>query len=324
MPRSIEPFCDVHVPEAAELAARRIAALRDEEPLLPAAWADAAAIVPLLTRIVDAGPAVVAIEDGRVIGHLAGWLGAGRGLRWAFSPEWAGSAGGRDPRRTLESMYTALSAIWVDAGIDQHLLSVPASEASTSRTLTDLGFGVVTVDAIRGIEALDAGGGVDPATASIRCRRGGPADASLIAELERGLRAHLARAPVFFVLGPERDLDEHRARLDDEVTATFIAEDGSGPLAYLRIGPASDDAATVIRDAHTASITGAFTVADRRGVGVATLLLDAALAWARAGGATRCAVDFESMNVEARRFWLRWFRPVVLTMGRRLDPRPSG
>jgi hypothetical protein len=32
----------------------------------------------------------------------------------------------------------------------------------------------------------------------------------------------------------------------------------------------------------------------------------------------RCAVDFESMNVEARRFWLRRFSPVVFSMVRRL------
>jgi GNAT superfamily N-acetyltransferase len=77
--------------------------------------------------------------------------------------------------------------------------------------------------------------------------------------------------------------------------------------------------AGVIRDPGTASITGAFTLSERRGQGVATALLDAALAWARDRGYVRCAVDFESMNVEARRFWLRWFTPVVLTMARRLD-----
>ena len=78
------------------------------------------------------------------------------------------------------------------------------------------------------------------------------------------------------------------------------------------------DASTIIRDEGTARITGAFTRADRRGQGVAAALLDAALAWARDEGYIRCAVDFESANLLASRFWPRHFEVVGITLGRRL------
>ena len=79
--------------------------------------------------------------------------------------------------------------------------------------------------------------------------------------------------------------------------------------------------ATVVRDAGTASITGAFTVADRRAEGIAGALLDAAVGWARSEGYARCAVDHDSANVEAARFWRRHFTPVAYSLTRRLAPR---
>jgi len=51
---------------------------------------------------------------------------------------------------------------------------------------------------------------------------------------------------------------------------------------------------------------------------VARLLLDAALAWARESEYVRCAVDFESADLLASRFWPRHFGVVGITVGRRL------
>ena len=107
-------------------------------------------------------------------------------------------------------------------------------------------------------------------------------------------------------------------KLADPAVATLFATDDKGPLAFLRIGPHSRDASTIIRDEGTASITGAFTRADRRGQGVAAALLNAALAWAAGEGYVRCAVDFESANLLASRFWPRHFEVVGITLGRRL------
>ncbi|OGO67782.1 MAG: hypothetical protein A2Z37_02275 [Chloroflexi bacterium RBG_19FT_COMBO_62_14] len=59
----------------------------------------------------------------------------------------------------------------------------------------------------------------------------------------------------------------------------------------------------------------------RRGAlkGVATCLLNRALGWAKDQGYDRCAVDFEPMNPQARRFWTRHFDCVAYTLVRRLD-----
>jgi GNAT superfamily N-acetyltransferase len=102
------------------------------------------------------------------------------------------------------------------------------------------------------------------------------------------------------------------------------AGDGHQPVAYdpsveiMLVGPASEDAARIVRDERTASISGAFVRPEHRRAGVADALLDAAVSWARDGGYERLAVDFETANLLATRFWTRHFRPVTYSLCRRL------
>jgi GNAT superfamily N-acetyltransferase len=128
---------------------------------------------------------------------------------------------------------------------------------------------------------------------------------------------------VFFVLGAPRSEDDHAALLRDPAVATFLAEAGGRAIAYLRIGPSADDVAMIVRDPGTASITGAFTEPEMRREGVATALLDTALGWARDAGYVRCAVDHESANPEATRFWRGEFEPVAVSYARVLPPSPG-
>lgn len=109
--------------------------------------------------------------------------------------------------------------------------------------------------------------------------------------------------------------------LADPDHAVWLALRNGNPLAFLLNGPASDDASTIIYDEGTTSITGAYTVPEARGTGIATALLNHALAWARKTGYERCAVDFETTNPPARRFWMRHFTPVIYSLGRHIDRR---
>jgi GNAT superfamily N-acetyltransferase len=75
--------------------------------------------------------------------------------------------------------------------------------------------------------------------------------------------------------------------------AAWLAYRDGEAVAYLGLGPASDDASTIICDEGTTSVSGVFTREDVRGEGIGTALLDRGLRWARERGFERCAVDFE-------------------------------
>jgi GNAT superfamily N-acetyltransferase len=151
-------------------------------------------------------------------------------------------------------------------------------------------------------------------------RRAGPSDASALLDLDGALRRHLEASPVFLRLAAQAPREVHRRRLEDPASATFLAERDGAPVAFLRIGPSATDVAMIVRDPGTASVTGAYTRPEIRGLDVGSHLLASAVAWAAAEGYERWAVDHESANPEASRFWLRHATPVVISMSRRLAP----
>jgi GNAT superfamily N-acetyltransferase len=180
-----------------------------------------------------------------------------------------------------------------------------------------LGFGMIATDAVRDLDPVEG------RTAETEIRLASSEDVEQVKALERALRQHLAGSPVFLVDEENEQAEDGATWLTDPDRQVWLSYRDSTPVAYIGIGPASEDASTIIRDARTASITGAFTKPAERGTGIGTALLEQALAWARAHGYARCAVDFEPMNALATRFWLRHFQPVCFTLARHVDERAS-
>jgi GNAT superfamily N-acetyltransferase len=308
---AVAPLDQRHVAEAASLAANHVERFRRVLPLLPERWTRTELLAERLADLAARGPAAVALVDGRVVGVLAAVPWERAGLRCVHSPEWANVCIGEQARLAREELYSALAVEWMADGRTGHFIGLLPSDAEAIATLGWLGFGHSNVDGLRELEPCDGG-------ALLEVRVATPVDAEDVLQLELGLRDHLASTPLFFAHDPPPTLAEVAGALATDSRATLIAHDEQGPLAYLRIGPASDDASTIIRDEATASITRAYTRADRRGDGVATALLNAGLAWARERDYVRCAVDYESANLLASRFWRRHFTNVGVTVRRRI------
>jgi GNAT superfamily N-acetyltransferase len=316
-PVTLVPFAPEHIPAATALVTSRVAQLRDAVPALPDAAATTRRMGAALSALAARGDGLVALERGDVTGFQGALLNDGRINRWAYTPDAARAAAGTRPRAAIEALYAALADRWVQAGCLEHVVTILTDDAVALDAFGRLGFGWTTVDLVRDLSPV-LGAGAGSGRGTVRIRRAGPTDVDTIIQLEEGLRRHLAAPPVFLPLGAQASPEIQRRRLEDRSTATLLAEDGDTAIAYLRIGPCATDVATVVQDVSTASITGAFTVAERRGGGVASALLHAAVRWAREAGYVRCAVDHESANVEAARFWRRHFTPVAYSLTRRL------
>jgi GNAT superfamily N-acetyltransferase len=313
----VVPLGPAYVPAAAALVTARIGTLRASIPTVPAAWSDEASLARLVGELAVRGSGVVALRAGRPVGFQAATLIDGHGGRWAYTPDVGHASTGEEHARVIEAMYTRLAAAWVRDACLEHTVTVLANDTEAITTWGRMGFGQSMVDLVRDLSPVEGHGPVP----GIHVRRAGPADDAVIHALDLNLRAHVTASPIFLRARPAMPREILRAELADPTRATFVAEADGEAVAHLRIGPSATDVATIVRDPSTASITAAFTVTGRRGAGIATSLLDVALQWARDAGYTRSAVDHESANGEASRFWARHFVPVAVTLTRRLPPR---
>jgi len=313
MPITVVPLKKEHLTDAAALVSRRYEGLREQVPTLPPRYAEIDTLLPLLQDISVAGPGVVAIDRGRLTGFLAGWLiPSFRGKRSAFSPEWANGADLADSQHIYAEMYTHLAATWVAEGYGTHLIGMLDNDQDGIKGWHWFGLGMIAADAMRDLRPAQ---GCD---ADVDVRRAGLEDLEQLTTLDEALHQHLAASPTFLPHEETHDRYFYEEWLQNPAKAVWLAYQGAEAVGYIGLGPASEEASTIIRDAKTTSVEGAFTRDGARGGGVGTALLDRALEWARNAGYERCAVDFEPMNPLATRFWLRHFEPVCYTLIRHL------
>ncbi len=316
----VVPMDASHLEAAAALVVAGYRGLLRRRPAMPERWGRPESIRTLLGSLLECGSALALVHDGR----LTAFLGAvdvddARGA-WTYTPEWAHGSGEAGRIGAYHALYAAHAERSIGRGRRTHGISVFDGDAGATEALARLGFGLVVVDAIRDLSPVRPA----PAARRIRVRRGVPADIDAVVELDDALWRYLAGPPIFAAVQGGDDRAELLARLEDVATATLLAEESGRVVAYLRIGPSRDNACTVVRDPATACIDAAFTLDEWRRHDVATLLLDAALRWARDAGYARCSVDFETANASGRGFWLgRGFRPVVVSSMRTVLAPPA-
>ncbi len=320
----VVPLSPAHVEPAARLASLRYAALRRDVVDLPELYESPEAFVDRLARLVDHGSGVAALRSGSLVGFLAAHsIGRFAGRPTVLSPEWGHGSESDDARRINDAMLAEAAREWAARGAETHIVCAMAHDAAAIEGWTWMGFGRIVCDALRSADA------VTRAPTTVRIRGAETADIEVLRDLDRRLHEHMAGSPVFL---SHRDVEEAewwRVQLADPSRAIWIAGDGARPVGFLIQGPASDDVCDLIVDPGTSSITGAYVLPEARGAGVATALLAQSVEWAGARGYARLATDFETANAPAARFWLRHFRPIVMSMARtieagrrRPDPQP--
>ena len=338
MSLEITTLQEKHLPDAAALVCARFKSLRQRVPVLPRRYEETHVILPMLSRLALGSPGVVAVRGGRLVGFLTGLvIPVLLGKRTAYSPEWANGAEPEDSRRIYGEMYARLSAQWVADGCLAHAVTMLANDEQGIEGWQWMGFGMAGVDGVREVKAVEGAGAfksqisnvkyqsvrelnaVEGDAAQIMVRQAGRADAATAAFFIKALEQYMAAPPIFWI----HELEGTEEYLGDSAKALWLAYDGPDAVGCMAIGPANPDACAIIEDDKTASIMAAFTLETARGQGVATALLNRCLEWARDRGCERCAVDYETMNMLAIRFWPKWFQTVCYSLIRCIDERAA-
>ncbi len=301
-----------HLEDAAQLVAARYRTLRQGLPLLPPRYEDGDEFLPLLAKIIPGAAGVAALRGDRLAGFLTGFVIPDfQGKRSVYSPEWANATPLAESQFLYEEMYGRVSAQWVGDGCVTHLLSLMADDRQGMEAWQWLGFGLVGVDAVRSLAPIEARG------SGIELRRATVEDLETAQEFEEALKRHMVSAPTFW----SGEIRQYDAWLKDPANALWLASHQSRPVACLGVMPGNPEGCWILRDEKTVKIISAFTLAEARGSGIASALLNHALRWARAEGYERCSVDFEAMNLLGRRFWLDHFDPVTYAFMRCLPQK---
>jgi GNAT superfamily N-acetyltransferase len=300
-----------HLEAAAGLVATSFRVLRRQTPILPARYEDAAAIARLL-RDLDDPAGVVALEVGRLVGFMTGFvLPEFLGKRSFYSPEWANGAEPGNSRRIYEEMYRHAAARWVADGCAVHAVTLMVHDRQGIEGWQWLGFGLAAVDGVRDLGLLlGSPTGLDVRQASL-------ADAGEVIAFGRALEQHMADPPVLW----PHDAEDYGVWLQQPDHAAWLAYEGGEPIGCLGLQLGRGGGCEIVQDERTASVIMAYTRAGARCQGIGTALVNQALAWARARGCQRCAVDWEPMNPPANRFWTRGFDPVCYSLLRWIEER---
>lgn len=309
----IVPFSECHLNDAAVLVTTRYRVERDLEKSLPAQFEQPDSVLPRLQNYANQRAGVAAIRNGRLVGFLVGLLILNRGRRLAWSPDWGHAAESNDSREIYHAMYARLAPRWLANGCFTHAITALAHDRTTIDTWFSLGFGLITVDALRDIDP------VPDLVADIEIRRALLEEIDHAMNLEVGLRRYIATAPIFIPFIMQQEKESYAKWLSDSANALLLAYHNGDAVSFMRLQPSAYHVLP-ISDKATVAITGAFTKANIRRSGIGTALLNHSLDWARSVGYRYCSVDYESTNILGSHFWQgRGFKPVCYSLVRHID-----
>jgi ribosomal protein S18 acetylase RimI-like enzyme len=311
----ILPFDSAFLPQAAALFIEKFKRLRQAVNCIPVQLQETQPVADRLAYLVDHYPAVMALDNGQLVGYLAAWLidhfrSAGR--KAAYCPEWGHAVSPGQEPGVYRALYRLAADHWTASGCQVHAITLLADDQLAEKTWFWNGFGLIVVDAVRPALPL----GISSSSSGFNFRKATPREISILCALDDEHWRHYSRSPIFMPPRLGWNEDEVDAFLSHPHNSVWLALDGDYPAGFIRFSGVHEDSLAILEAESVISITGAYVRPAYRSQGIATHLLDSALQdYARQGFAC-CAVDFESANPEAAAFWPRYFEPVCYSLFR--------
>lgn len=260
-----------------------------------------------------------AVADGKLVGYLlfAGpWDGFFGDVKGVFSPlggsafsyEWENRA------RLASMLFEQVAEDFVKKGVYSCALSRYAHDKEVADSFILNGFGIRCCDAVRAVSQLKLPVG----SGDIAVEELSSEQFYTVEKLQRGLRKHLLKAPVFFPPGEQFE-SWFEQWIQKENMRIFVAKSANETIGFISI---VDGAENFITECGIMkNICGAFFDEEFRGKGIAQSLLAYICAVMQQEGITHLGVDCETLNPTALNFWGKFFTPYTYSFARRIDER---
>jgi GNAT superfamily N-acetyltransferase len=304
-------FTSAHIEQARIIALQNYNAEREHIPALPPIE-----YVPDLTSFAENNLGVAAFDGDSMLGFLCSVSPFRNAFRstdaiGVFSPMGANGAVGANRANIYARMYQAAGEKWVNAGATSHAVCLYAHDKAAQEQFFRYGFGLRCVDAIRDMDEIPAQPCAEYQFLEL------PQEEYIFAfPLELMLGKYQCESP-FFMNRKQNTLKSFTDSYMKCCSRFFAAKHDKEICAYLKI---LHDGETFIASTDDyIHIEGAYCLPEHRGKGVYQNLLNYTITILKAEGHTRLGVDFESINLAAWGFWLKYLDAYTHSVVRRID-----
>ncbi|MBI9047849.1 MAG: GNAT family N-acetyltransferase [Anaerolineaceae bacterium] len=321
----IERFTESHLKEAAKVLAQSIQRLRSINPAISAKFEQISMTHTHLQVLQQNGAiGMVAIDNGKILGFL---LGETREDEYFGRSVWAklsshALAEGVDSV-LYRQLYAAAGEQWMAQGYPNHYVEVPAADEAALWTWFGLGFGQQQVYGVLDLSAHSHCMFSNDTKVSIR--RAKPGDEDILKSFAWNIAGYQTGAPVWAPTekNEKTELEEGYAELaSDEECVTWLAFEGEQAMGMQMYRPLTDADKEVMHSKNSIELAVGSTMPKARGKGVASVLTQHGLAYAREQGFEWCITDWRTTNLLSAAFWPKMgFVPVAHRLERRVDER---
>lgn len=304
-------FTATHIESAMQIALQNYNEERGHVPALPPVDA-----VPDLTPFSDNCLGVAAFDGCKMVGFLCAVGPFQNAFRstdavGVFSPMGANGAVGSKRAEVYARMYQAAGEKWARAGASSHAVCLYAHNKEVQEQFFRYGFGMRTVDAIRGMDEIE----VSPC-GKYDFSELPPEEILNVLSLENMLDEGYMTSP-FFMFREKENETEFLKKYKHFQSVYVIAKHQNKIVAFMR---AELDGENFICDTHGyLHVKGAYCLPEHRGKGINKVLLNMLIQKLNDRGYIRLGVDFESINPSGSRFWLKYFDAYTYGVVRRID-----
>lgn len=272
----------------------------------------------MLSNMVSNNLGVVALDKSKVVGFIAcygpieNFFGREKGV---FSPIHGHGAIKENREKIYSMLYQNVARIWVEQDIFTHAIAVYAHNQVAINTYFQNGFGMRCVDAITSVNNDKI---LFEAKSNVEIKEISMDEIISLVDLKNELALHIRNSPTFM---PTQLFDMKRFKEQSirRNSRFFTANIEGKVVGYLEIMSSGEN--FTCDDEGTMNICGAYIYPEYRGTGIYKSLITYMIEKLKKENYKRCGVDFESINPNANRFWLKYFTPYTYSLVRRIDER---